>query len=109
MIKTVAPVLITSIASTDGPGSARRASVGVSMIKPYFLVRMELSLVASTPKPIHPLASRSAAFYRLPRYIVGASHSVSNSNFSDDKPDRNAGDLRIASLPEFSGQTTKTE
>jgi hypothetical protein len=36
-INTARQILIVSIASTDGPDSAWRASVGVSMIMPCFL------------------------------------------------------------------------
>jgi hypothetical protein len=43
-INTATPVLITSSASTDGPVSAWRASSGVSMIIPGFLIGMTLSL-----------------------------------------------------------------
>jgi hypothetical protein len=43
-INTARQVLIASSASTDGPGSACRASVGVSIIMPCFLIGMELSL-----------------------------------------------------------------
>jgi hypothetical protein len=43
-INTARQVLIISSASTDGPGSAWRASVGVSIIIPCFLIGMELSL-----------------------------------------------------------------
>jgi hypothetical protein len=42
-INTARQVLIASSASTDGPGSACRASVGVSIIMPCFLIGMELS------------------------------------------------------------------
>jgi hypothetical protein len=43
-INTATPVLITSSASTEGPVSAWRASLGVSMIIPCFLIGMTLSL-----------------------------------------------------------------
>jgi hypothetical protein len=43
-INTARPVLITSSATTDGPGSAWRASLDVSMIIPCFLIGMTLSL-----------------------------------------------------------------
>jgi hypothetical protein len=43
-INTARPVLIVNSNSTDGPGSAWRASVGVSMIMPCFLIGMKLSV-----------------------------------------------------------------
>jgi hypothetical protein len=43
-INTARPVLITSSAIIDGPNSAWRASLGVSMIVPCFLIGMTLSL-----------------------------------------------------------------
>jgi hypothetical protein len=39
-INTATPVLIASSASTEGPVSAWRASLGVSMIIPCFLIGM---------------------------------------------------------------------
>src|SRR6267142_5575818 len=48
---TARAVLITNSKSTDGPGSACRASVGVSMIIPCFLVTIERSQISVRHPP----------------------------------------------------------
>jgi hypothetical protein len=87
-INTARQVLIISSASTDGPGSAWRASVGVSMIIPCFLIGMELSLnfsagrnslknqkcqtISTLPKAVRPRknANQTPPKAKIPRPVL---------------------------------------